>query len=193
MSREEIEKAKEHYRQLYYGDSDAQLSMHCGWSSNDAQLSAYGAFLDLFDKSGDVLDLGCGNGALLAFLVSNSPASLRPYGVDFLEESIREAKDVVLPGFAANFSTSSVDDFNPDAKRFRYVITSPDYTFETDSENYVRKCFGWVEPIGKLVLYDYKGSEYFQDFAVAWSNLKLGPVSIVKTKLSVIVCYARNV
>lgn len=187
----QIKKAKVSYRQSYYAPG-VPLSMHCGWSSNDAQLLAYEAFLNLFDKDGDILDLGCGNGGLLDFLISNLPVRVCPYGVDFLEESIQEAKDAILPEFSANFIASNVDEFDPGKKRFRYVITSPDYTFEVNLENYIKKCFGWVEPFGKLILYDYKGSNYFQDFIVTWRNLGLGPIVTVQANLSAIVCYTKN-
>ncbi len=189
---EEVSKAKNTYRQFYYGDSSAPLSMHCGWSSDEAQTLAYEAFLRLFDRGGDVLDLGCGNGALLKFLLLHLSVEISPYGVDFLEESIQEAKTVVLSDFSDNFFASSIDDFNPGGQKFKYIITSPDYTFDPDIEKHVKKCFSWLEPCGKLILYDYKGSEYFKDFVESWCNLGLGSAEIIETNLTAIVCYVRD-
>jgi len=189
---EEISKAKSTYRQSYYSDSSAPLSMHCGWSSDEAQILAYEAFLSLFDRGGDVLDLGCGNGALLRFLLSRLSVKISPYGVDFLEESIQEAKTVVLSDFSDNFFASSIDDFNPGVQKFSCIITSPDYTFDPDFRKHVKKCFSWLEPRGKLMLYDYKGSEYFKDFVKSWCDLDLGFMEIIETNLTAIVCYVKD-
>ena len=189
---EEISKAQNTYRQSYYSDSSAPLSMHCGWSSDEAQILAYEAFLSPFDRDGDVLDLGCGNGALLRFLLSHLSVKISPYGVDFLEESIQEAKTVILPDFSDNFFTSSIDDFYPRVQKFSYIITSPDYTFDPDVKKHVKKCFGWLESCGKLILYDYKGSEYFKDFVKSWRDLDLGSIEIIETNLTAIVCYVKD-
>lgn len=189
---EEISKAKNTYRQSYYSDSSAPLSMHCGWSSDKAQILAYEAFSSLFDRGGDVLDLGCGNGALLRFLLSRLSVKIYPYGVDFLEESIQEAKTVVLSDFSDNFFASSIDDFNPGVQKFSYIITSPDYTFDPDVRKHVKKCFSWLEPCGKLMLYDYKGSEYFKDFVKSWCDLDIGSVEVIETNLTAIVCYVKD-
>ncbi|PKO08111.1 MAG: hypothetical protein CVU40_17220 [Chloroflexi bacterium HGW-Chloroflexi-2] len=189
---EKIIAAKNNYLKTYYNDSNAPLSMHNGWSSEDAQNLAYSAFLQLFDKGGNILDLGCGNGSLLKYIISNISLSLCPYGVDFLVKSIQEARNIILPRFYSNFYVSNVDEYDPIEKRFGYVITSPDYTFESDMKDYVKRCFGWIEPKGKLILYDYKGSNYFQDFIQTWNKLELGTIKIIETNLTIIVSYIKN-
>ena len=67
---------------------------------NEYLKEIYDLFLSLIDHGGKVLDLGCRNGLLLKHLVENSKYDLIPYGVDFIEESIRQVKEIILPQYA---------------------------------------------------------------------------------------------
>jgi trans-aconitate methyltransferase len=59
------------------------------------------ALATLGGRGGDVLDLGCGNGALLAKLHAGDPGVV-PHGVDLEPDRIEHAR-VLLPRFATNF------------------------------------------------------------------------------------------
>ena len=50
-----------------------------------------------------IIDIGCGNALLLKHIIRNSKKRIIPFGVDFIKESIFEAKSSVLPEFADNF------------------------------------------------------------------------------------------
>jgi len=66
----------------------------------------HGPIVDLARNSfgqspGSVLDLGCGNAALLKSIVRTAPAAV-PFGIDYDADSIAHAK-LLLPEHAANF------------------------------------------------------------------------------------------
>ncbi len=70
--------------------------------------------------SGNVLDLGCGNGALLAKIIATG-AGLVPYGVDNRRSSLTHAAEV-LPSFSANFLNGDLFDCGVWAKDRRYTL-----------------------------------------------------------------------
>ena len=70
--------------------------------------------------SGNVLDLGCGNGALLAKIIATG-ASLVPYGVDNRRSSLTHVAEV-LPSFSANFLNGDLFDYGVWAKDRRYTL-----------------------------------------------------------------------
>lgn len=57
----------------------------------------------LSSKSLRIIDIGCGNGLLLKHIIQHSDKQITPYGIDFLNESISEAKFSVCPDFSSNF------------------------------------------------------------------------------------------
>ncbi len=60
----------------------------------------------LSGKKGNVLDIGCGNGALLLKILQRNPGIV-PYGVDVMPERVRHA-DELMPQFAANFKARNM-------------------------------------------------------------------------------------
>lgn len=58
-----------------------------------------------------IIDIGCGNALLLKHLYDELLFSMIPYGVDFLYESILEAKEQVFPCFSNNFICKNIRDF----------------------------------------------------------------------------------
>lgn len=50
-----------------------------------------------------VIDIGCGSGLLLKHIILNSGKEIIPYGIDFIEKSVEEAKSRTLPNFKDNF------------------------------------------------------------------------------------------
>jgi len=146
------------FRQQYY-KADHKLSgplQHSGWLDTDAtEHPAWRAFLSLIDRPGTILDLGCGNGALLRALVDNSPYALTPYGIDFLAESIDEACTLILPEFRNNFLASNVAHFDFSGQTFSYIITSPAYVHPDAVASFIQLCYQHLEPLGRLILYEY--------------------------------------
>src|SRR3972149_4052303 len=99
------------YRQKYYSheplDKNARLLQHNGWL-NVPFHPAIRLFLRIIERPGSILDLGCGNGLLLKTLRAQCRYDLVPFGADFLEESIAEARDEILPAFRNNFVQSNI-------------------------------------------------------------------------------------
>jgi hypothetical protein len=71
-------------------------------------------------RPGNVLDLGCGNGALLAKICTPG-TGLVPYGVDNREPPLAHAVEV-WPAFAANFFKSNIFDCQTWAQDRRYSL-----------------------------------------------------------------------
>ena len=71
-------------------------------------------------RPGNVLDLGCGNGALLAKICTPG-TGLVPYGVDNREPPLAHAVEV-LPAFAANFFKSNMFDCQTWGQDRRYSL-----------------------------------------------------------------------
>ena len=112
-----------------------------GFSSVQAMKQAHGPIIELAassldDRDGDILDLGCGNGALLREILLRKPCVV-PYGVDLSSESIDHARRL-LPDFGENFRTSDIFD-SPGTlwgdKVFSLAILMPGRLLEKDREN----------------------------------------------------------
>jgi len=71
-------------------------------------------------RTGAILDLGCGNGALLSKIVSERQG-LVPYGVDSVAQSIAHAREL-QPGFADNFVTGDLFDTTTWSAGRRYTL-----------------------------------------------------------------------
>ena len=131
-----------YFRKRFYEERKRRL-WEMYWKGNDGSnilrpngfteypREVYDLFLSLIDRDGKVIDLGCGNGLMLRHLVTRSRYRLIPFGVDFIEESIRQAREVVLPEYAANFFVSNIVDFDLGASAFDFIFFDP-YTVHPD-------------------------------------------------------------
>jgi len=80
----------------------------------------------LSGNAGNVLDLGCGNGALLRRIVDTNPGVV-PFGIDIDGSRIAHAREV-LPEFGANFVIGDLLDSDAlwlDGRRYALVIVMP--------------------------------------------------------------------
>lgn len=93
-----------HYRALFdrYGPSHRAVQ----WSSVDAQLRRFKVLCEVVDATASVMDVGCGLGALLAFLRGERGFTGRYLGLDF------------VPDFIEHASRQYHDDPNADFQRF---------------------------------------------------------------------------
>ena len=86
-----------------------------GFSSAMAMDEAHRPIVELahasIGETGTVLDLGCGNGALLKKICEPRP-NLIPFGMDLEETKLEHAREL-QPGFAANFIAGSMFDGIP--------------------------------------------------------------------------------
>mgnify|MGYP003883560031 CR=1 FL=1 len=155
-SREKFyEERKRRYREMYWeGNDGSDILRPNGFSEYPDEI--YDLFLSLIDHSGKVIDLGCGDGLMLRRLVTRSRYRLVPYGVDFLEESIRQAREVVLPEYAKNFVVANVADCDPGVKTFDFIFFDPYTVHPDDLEPVVRRLLRACRPGGKVVFYTYR-------------------------------------
>ncbi|MEQ9714009.1 MAG: class I SAM-dependent methyltransferase [Candidatus Asgardarchaeum sp.] len=116
----------------------------------------YNLFLSLIDHDGKVLDLGCGNGLLLRHLITNSKYKLIPYGVDFIEESIKQAKEKILPEFAENFTTANIIDYDLKESSFDFILFDPYHLHPKDIPKMTHKIIKACRKNGKVIFYTYK-------------------------------------
>jgi SAM-dependent methyltransferase len=170
---------QELYRNAYYakdGESTDQTSASRpnGWASLAAQQRAHQVFHRVLSRhpGGAVLDLGCGDGALLRSLVAASAGAFVPYGVDFLPESIEAARAQTVPADRDHFTVADATDFDP-GRHFAVVLTSLCYALPHMRRRFVAQCRRWLEPHGRLVLYEYRGSPLFEDLSEICVALRL--------------------
>ncbi|MBO3799975.1 MAG: class I SAM-dependent methyltransferase [Candidatus Brockarchaeota archaeon] len=83
----------------------------------------------MIDHDGNVIDLGCGNGLMLRRLVTRSSYKLIPYGVDFIEESIKQAIEVILPMYAGNFAVTNIVVVDLGINFFDFIFFDPSTSF----------------------------------------------------------------
>lgn len=116
----------------------------------------YDLFLSLIDHEGRVIDLGCGNGLMLRHLLTRSKYKLIPHGVDFIEESIKQAKEVILPVHAENFKVGNIVDMDFGANSFDFIFFDPYDVHPDDMQGMIDKLLKACKPGGKIVFYIYK-------------------------------------
>lgn len=93
----------------------------------------------IVERDGNILDLGCGNGLLLKCALAVLKRKLVPYGVDFLEESIRQARERILPGFGGNFQVGNALDYGFPVG-FDYIMTDPEHIADDDMTGFCGRC-----------------------------------------------------
>jgi len=115
----------------------------------------YDVFLGLIDHDGRVIDLGCGNCLMLRHLTTRSEHKLIPYGVDLIEESIKQAKEVILPMYAENFIVANIVDIDLGVNFFDFIFFDPYHVHSDDMEGMIDKLLKACKPGGRIVFYTY--------------------------------------
>jgi 2-polyprenyl-3-methyl-5-hydroxy-6-metoxy-1,4-benzoquinol methylase len=123
---------------------------------NEYPEEVYNLFLSLIDHDGRVIDLGCGNGLMLRHLVTRSKHELVPYGIDFIEESIKQAKEVILPQYAENFEVGNIVDTDFDIGFFDFIFFDPYNVHSDDMQGMIDRLLKACKPGGKIVFYTYR-------------------------------------
>jgi len=140
------------YRQLYFEGQRRSLTWTNGFQRIPTRL--YSALLPCFHKSGRMVDLGCGNGLLLRFLVNHSFHVLEPFGVDFLPEAIHEAQTLVHPDRPGNFVVKNIVEWRPDGL-FDFIMFDPYQVRQTDLHAFFEHCTSNLAPDGRTIVYCY--------------------------------------
>ncbi len=117
--------------------------------------SVYSVFCAEINKKGIVLDLGCGNGLMLKYLMNSSVYRLIPYGVDFLEKSIEQAKTIIHPENRDHFLIQNIVDYNFDAGPFDFIFCAPHHIYSEDRMKFFAKLMANCRKGGKIIFYVY--------------------------------------
>lgn len=126
----------------------------------------YDVFLKVITKDGKILDLGCGNGLLLKHIMKNSGGHIVPYGVDFIEESINQAKTIVHPEHSENFECVNIVDFDFADAFYDYILFDPYDIHRSDLQNIVNKAVKALSKTGLLIFYTY--TDVLNSFEYDW-------------------------
>jgi len=116
----------------------------------------YDLFLSLIDHDGRDIDLGCGNGLMLRHLMTRSKHKLIPYGVDFIKESIKQAKEAILSIHAQNFKVGNIVNIDLGTNSFDFIFFDPYHVHPDDIQVMINKLLKACRPGGKIVFYTYK-------------------------------------
>ena len=136
-------KTIEAYTIATYNKYGAKTSYDLGAMNN--------GILRLMDHGGKILDMGCGCGWLLQYIVDGSVYPLIPHGVDLSKEAIQEAKTKVFPQYAENFVVEDVAEVYMSPETFDYIIANPLYFGEGFAEHY-ENMWDMIAPGGKLII-----------------------------------------
>jgi SAM-dependent methyltransferase len=107
---------REHGRELEYGDEYSQEGI----------FHKYNRLLPLIDRDGSFLDVGCGVGLMLKFVVGMSRFHIEPFGIERVPEKVEKARGLVLPEFGDNIvcvGYTSEEDF-PFERKFDFIMDS---------------------------------------------------------------------
>ncbi len=146
---------KKMLKKMYWGNNDgSDILAPNGFKEYPEGI--YNVFLSIIDRDGNIIDLGCGNGLLLKHLVTKSKHKLTPYGVDFIEESINQAKTIILPKYKDNFIIGNIVEIELKENMFDIIIFDPTAIHVDDHEITIRKILRVCRKGGKIIFYVYK-------------------------------------
>jgi hypothetical protein len=110
----------------------------------------------LNDQGGNVLDLGCGNGVLLA-KVCQGRSDLIPYGIDSNEVAVTHARKT-LPQFAGNFVQGDLFDielWDSGKRRYKLALLMLGRLFEVPGERAAEVVKSLRSSCSRIVVYAY--------------------------------------
>jgi tRNA1(Val) A37 N6-methylase TrmN6 len=133
----------------------------------------YTSFLEVIDRSGKILELGCGNGLLLKFLVERSGRTLKPYGIEADARRVEEARRSIFPQWPGSVREGDLKTCAYRGGPFDLIIANPLYANPGYDEQvggkirrldpdgsidaFVKRCHERLGRRGRLVLFCYAG------------------------------------
>ncbi len=133
--------------------------------------SIYQAFLEVVDRPGSILELGCGNGLLLRYLHDHSHHQLDCCGIDINAAAIQTAQAEVFPARRESFWVGDVRTYQPPPGQHALILTNPLYAdpgyYEQQSgqiqrisgegfiAQYAERCMSGLVEGGRLILFCY--------------------------------------
>jgi SAM-dependent methyltransferase len=117
--------------------------------------------LDGIPASGDLIDIGCANGLLLASLIewgAERGIDINPHGIDIVPELVELAQQR-FPEKADQFAVANGWDWSP-GRQYRWVHTDIDHVPAAHQAAYLQRLLDEiVEPGGRLIVSSYGDQE----------------------------------
>jgi len=155
---EEKDKYYQNQRKFYFGSYWANHNDQSFYRPNGFTTlpeETYRVFATEIDKDGKALDLGCGNGLMLQYLIMTCGHKLIPYGADFMELSIKQAQEIIHPQYAKNFVVTNVIDYSFKDGPFDFIFVPLHHIHSDDRKNYLNKIKKNCQKKGKIIFYEY--------------------------------------
>jgi len=154
ISQEFYEKRKNNLRTLYWpNDASTNIYWTNGFKAFPEEI--YMSFCPLIQKDGKIIDLGCGNGLLLHYLIKKNPYSLVPFGIDFIDLSIEQAKKIIFPSYAHNFFAKNLLEYDFAQGPFDFILFDPYHLHSNDLSSFIQKLLHHCAANGKIIFYAY--------------------------------------
>ena len=80
---------------------------------------------------------------------------LIPFGVDFMEKSIKQAKEILHPQFKNNFTVSNVINYSFNKGPFDFIFVPLHHIHSSDRKEYLNKIKKNCKKNGKIIFYEY--------------------------------------
>jgi len=162
-SKQYYSKNKEYFSKEYWRDNNgADLVRANGF--REYPIFVYTALCQQIHKDGKILDLGCGNGLMLKHLMQYSGYKLIPYGIEFLKDSIKQAKEILHPQYKDNFIVGNIIDYSFGKGPFDFIFLSPHHIHPTNRKDFLKKLKKNCSHGGKIIFYAHsdvlKGHQY---------------------------------
>lgn len=144
------------YKSKYWSTIHSDINIPNGFK--EYPLREYNYFSDLLNqnvvtKDCRIIDMCCGNGLLLKHLQKNCNFYVTPFGIDFQENSIEQAKKIIHPSHKDNFITQNATDFDFTKNQFDIIIIDPYHFTSIDLKILTKKIIENVELL--TVFYSY--------------------------------------
>jgi len=162
-SKQYYSKNKEYFSKEYWRDNNGtDLIRSNGF--REYPIFVYTALCQQIHKDGKVLDLGCGNGLMLRHLMQYSGYQLIPYGIEFLKDSIKQAKEILHPQYKNNFLVGNIIDYSFGKGSFDFIFLSPHHIHPSDRKDFLKKLKENCSQGGRIIFYAHsdvlKGHQY---------------------------------
>ena len=155
MYREFYEKRRRTLWRRYWRNNDgSDILRPNGFKEYPCEI--YNQLMKPIDRDGEAIDLGCGNGLLLKHIMKYSGYRIIPYGIDFIEESIRQARELIHPEYAENFRVGNIAYIELGEDRYDYIYFDPYSVHPNHLKPVLNKIIKACKPGGKIIFYTYR-------------------------------------
>lgn len=122
-----------------------------------------------FKSAKSIIDIGCGNGALLRLL----PKDCTYLGIDLSENALKQAKDMAKENSSLDFVCANFDDYEC-SKLFDMVIFNEVLYYSRDYKNLIARYINKLMPGGSIAIsmYENKRSKKIWEYIEAKFKLE---------------------